>query len=202
MEGKIIVIEGIDGAGKATQSKLIREKLEEKGKDSLIYSYPDYSSVYGKRIKGFLYKKINIKVDELFMLYLTDMIKDRDKMLSEISNGKNLIIDRFFFSTIAYQSAGGFDYNKGKEIVKLMGMPVPDFTFYIDVPIEISMQRKEKQKGKMDVDKFESNKLFLENVSKYYNKLIQEKFYSKYWKMIDGKLKIEEINDLIMKDIN
>lgn len=202
MEGKIIVIEGIDGAGKATQSKLIREKLEEKGKDSLIYSYPDYSSVYGKRIKDFLYKKINIKVDELFMLYLTDMIKDRDKMLSEISNGKNLIIDRFFFSTIAYQSAGGFDYNKGKEIVKLMGMPVPDFTFYIDVPIETSMQRKEKQKGKMDVDKFESNKLFLENVSKYYNKLIQEKFYSKYWKMIDGKLKIEEINDLIMKDIN
>ncbi|EFD92317.1 MAG: thymidylate kinase [Candidatus Parvarchaeum acidophilus ARMAN-5] len=202
MVGKIIVIEGIDGAGKATQSKLLKEKLESNGITVSSYSYPDYSSVYGARIKSFLYKEIKIKVDELFMLYLIDMVKDREKMINELKSGNYIIIDRFFFSTIAYQSAGGFDYDNCKKIIKLFDMPVPEITFFIDVPVDVSMSRKEKQKGKLDVDKFESNKVFLQNVSLYYKKLMEENFYSKKWKRIDGNLKIEEINDLIIKSID
>ena len=201
MEGRIIVIEGIDGAGKATQSQLLKERLESRGIKTVIYSYPDYSSVYGSRIKDFLYKKININVDELFMLYLIDMIKDRARMINDIKEGKTIIIDRFFFSTIAYQSAGGFDYVQGKNIVNILDMPVPDFVFYINVPVEVSMSRKEKQKGKMDVDKFESNKSFLQKVSSYYEKLLGERFYSNSWESIDGKLEINKINDLIMKKL-
>ncbi len=201
MEGKIIVIEGIDGAGKATQSRILKENLEKYGKEALIYSYPDYSSIYGKRIKSFLYKEINLNVDELFMLYLIDMIKDRQNIIEELSKGRYIIIDRFFFSTIAYQSAGGFDYSKAKEIVTLLDMPSPFITFYIDVPVEISMERKEKQKGKMEVDKFESNKKFLSDVSDYYKKLMEENFHSRKWERIDGSLKIDEISNLITENL-
>jgi dTMP kinase len=202
MEGKLIVIEGIDGAGKATQAKILKEKLESEGKQVSVYSYPDYSSVYGERIKSFLYKKIEIKVDELFMLYLIDMVKDRHKIADDIKNGNYVIIDRFFFSTIAYQSAGGFSYENGKEFVKLLGMPSIDVVFYINVPVDISMQRKEKQKGKMDVDKFESNKLFLSKVSTFYSKLKNESFYAKKWLEIDGNKTIDEISYLIKENID
>ena len=202
MEGKIIVIEGIDGAGKATQAKLLKEALEKEGKEVSIYSYPDYSSVYGERIKSFLYKKINLKVDELFMLYIIDMVKDKSNILEAVKNGSYVIIDRFFFSTIAYQSAGGFSYENGKEIVKLLDMPLVDKVFYINVPVDISMQRKEKQKGKMDVDKFESNKNFLSKVSTFYSKLKNERFYAKSWEEIDGNKSIEEISYLIKKGLD
>ena len=202
MEGKIIVIEGIDGAGKATQAKILKETLEREKKKVSVYSYPDYLSVYGERIKSFLYKKINLNVDELFMLYIIDMVKDRSNIIEAVKNGNYVIIDRFFFSTIAYQSAGGFSYENGKEIIRLLDMPVVDEVFYINVPVDISMQRKEKQKGKMDVDKFESNKKFLSNVSAFYDKLKNEGFYAKSWKEIDGNKSIEEISYLIKKDLN
>ena len=146
MEGKIIVIEGIDGAGKATQTKLLKEALEKEGKKVLTYSYPDYSSVYGERIKAFLYKKIDLKVDELFMDYIIDMVKDRSNIIDAVKEGNYVIIDRFFFSTLAYQSAGGFSYENGKQIIKLLDMPVVDKVFYINVPVDISMQRKENRR--------------------------------------------------------
>ncbi|MCL4372519.1 dTMP kinase [Candidatus Parvarchaeota archaeon] len=202
MEGKIIVIEGIDGAGKATQSRLLKETLEKEKKNVSMYSYPDYPSIYGERIKSFLYKKINLKVDELFMLYIIDMVKDKSNILEAVKNGNYVIIDRFFFSTIAYQSAGGFSYENGKEIVKLLDMPLVDKVFYINVPVDISMQRKEKQKGKMDVDKFESNKNFLSKVSTFYSKLKNERFYAKSWEEIDGNKSIEEISYLIKKGLD
>ncbi len=202
MEGKIIVIEGIDGAGKATQSRLLKETLEKEKKNVSMYSYPDYPSIYGERIKSFLYKKINLKVDELFMLYIIDMVKDKSNILEAVKNGNYVIIDRFFFSTIAYQSAGGFSYENGKEIIKLLDMPLVDKVFYINVPVDISMQRKEKQKGKMDVDKFESNKNFLSKVSTFYSKLKNERFYAKSWEEIDGNKSIEEISYLIKKGLD
>ncbi|EEZ92460.1 MAG: thymidylate kinase [Candidatus Parvarchaeum acidiphilum ARMAN-4] len=202
MEGKLIVIEGIDGAGKATQAKILKEQLESQGKTVSVYSYPDYSSVYGERIKSFLYKKIDLKVDELFMLYLIDMVKDRNRIIEDIKKGNDVLIDRFFFSTIAYQSAGGFSYETGKEFVKLLGMPPITVVFYINVPVDISMQRKEKQKGKMDVDKFESNKMFLSNVSKVYDQLKSENFYAKKWVEIDGSKSIEEISSLIKENMD
>ncbi len=202
MEGKIIVIEGIDGAGKATQTKLLKEALEKEGKKVSTYSYPDYSSVYGERIKAFLYKKIDLKVDELFMDYIIDMVKDRYNIIDAVKRGEYVIIDRFFFSTVAYQSAGGFPYENGKQIVKLLDMPLVDKVFYIKVPVDISMQRKEKQKGKMDVDKFESNKNFLSNVSTFYDKLKNEGFHAKSWEEIDGSKSIEEISYLIKKSFD
>jgi dTMP kinase len=201
VEGKIIVIEGIDGAGKATQAKLLKDALEKNGKTVSMYSYPDYSSVYGERIKSFLYKKITLKVDELFMLYIIDMIKDKSRIIESVKKGDYVVIDRFFFSTIAYQSAGGFSYETGKELVKLLDMPFVNKVFYISVPVSVSMQRKEKQKGKMDVDKFESDKNFLSSVSTFYDKLKNENFYAKTWEEIDGSKSIEEISYLIKKGI-
>ena len=196
------MIEGIDGAGKATQTKILKEALEKEGKKVSTYSYPDYSSVYGERIKAFLYKKIDLNVDELFMDYIIDMVKDRNNIIDEVKKGNYVIIDRFFFSTLAYQSAGGFSYENGKQIVKLLDMPVVDKVFYINVPVDISMQRKEKQKGKMDVDKFESNKNFLSNVSTFYDKLKGEGFHAKAWEEIDGSKSIEEISYLIKKSFD
>ena len=84
----------------------------------------------------------------------------------------------------------------------LLEMPVVDKVFYINVPVDISMQRKEKQKGKMDVDKFESNKKFLSKVSTFYDKLKNEGFYAKSWEEIDGNKSIEEISYLIKKGLD
>ena len=54
MSGKLIVLEGIDGSGKATQSNILREKIEKSGKKVMHVSFPDYESPSSALVKMYL----------------------------------------------------------------------------------------------------------------------------------------------------
>jgi len=73
----LIDFEGIDGSGKMTQSKLLKNELLKRGFEIADFSYPDYDSEYGRRIKGFLDAKLNLSIDEQFLLYLIDIVKNK-----------------------------------------------------------------------------------------------------------------------------
>jgi len=83
-EGKFIVIEGIDGAGGETQSKLLLKYLSDRGKKVEFFSYPNPNSPVGKLIYEFLGKKFDLEPATQFLLYTSDILLDKEKILSAI----------------------------------------------------------------------------------------------------------------------
>jgi dTMP kinase len=195
MQGSLLVIEGIDGSGKSMQAKTLKENLEKKGKQVLALSYPDKNSDYGKMIYSFLSSSKQLSVEEQFFLYLIDMIKDKEKIEKTLSSGGFVILDRYFFSTLAYQCSEGFASDRAESLIKLSGLREPDEVFYIDLPVETALSRKLKQKGgNENFDRFEKDKVTLDKVKKEYDAFFDQKLFCKKWTKIDGLLTPEEIS--------
>lgn len=199
MKGILIDFEGIDGSGKRTQSILLQKKLTKSHIQSSIYSYPDYESAYGKIIKQFLDYNINLSVDEQFLLYLLDMIKDKEQVKQELKKGTVIIMDRYFFSTIAYQCANLFDFNAAKKIIRSIDLAIPSIVFYLDVPVDIALYRKREQKG--NEDRFEKDILFLGEVKKIYNTIIKEYSHFTKWVKLNGLDSPDTIQKIILSKV-
>ena len=195
MKGKMLVVEGLDGAGGETQTKLIKEFLESHGKNVLFVTYPDYSGPIGRIIHGFLHKEFNFPADVQFALYAADMVKDKQKILTALKDNRIVVANRYVTTTLAYQSVNGFPIAKGLQFAKNFDLPKPDMVIYLDIDPETSMKRKIEEKN--NLDKFESDKNFLEKVRNQYLKLAKEKVFAKDWKVLDGKKDI----DLVAKKI-
>ena len=194
MKGLLVCFEGIDGAGKRTQAELLGKWLQQEGFATKNYSYPDYEGVYGKIIRDYLNKKIEMGVGEFFFLQMLDKVKDAIRITGERNAGMVVIADRYVDSQVAYQSAGGFNYEAAKKIIGLSGMPVPDIVFYIDVTIEISMKRKASQKG--DLDRHESFAAYLKKVKEYYDMIYKEKHNT--WVKIDSAKDIDSVHEEVV----
>ncbi|MDE1767955.1 MAG: dTMP kinase [Candidatus Micrarchaeota archaeon] len=199
MKGVLVCIEGIDGAGKHTQAELLAKALREKGIESKIYTYPDYDSDYGKMIDRYLNGHLKLNVDELILLHLADKVKDGTDIKKQIDKGIVVITDRYYYSTIAYQCAGGFDYERAKDLVDLMNSNAPDVIFYLDIPIEIVADRKSKQKG--FIDKNERNTNYQRDVKGVYERMLKEGYSSK-WVKIDGTLPVQEVHKKMLDTLS
>jgi dTMP kinase len=202
MQGSLLVIEGIDGSGKSLQAKALKEALEMKGKKVLALSYPDKNSDYGKIIYSFLLSNKQMSSEEQFFLYILDMIKDKEKIEKALSSGTFVILDRYFFSTLAYQCSEGFAYARAESLIELSGLRKPDEVFFIDIPIEIAMSRKLKQRGgEGNFDRFENDKEILGKAKKEYDKLLSQKLFCEKWVRIDGLLSSDKISGQILSSL-
>ncbi len=196
MRGRLVVIEGIDGAGTETQSKLLLDYLKEKGIPAERIRYPDYSKPIGKLIHEYLHNKFDFPPDVQAILYAADMIKDRDKISKWLEEGRIVIADRYITSTIAYQGFRGFPVEKIINLAELFGLPKPEVIIYLKVSAEISMKRKLKEKP--DLDRNESDKKFLEKLAGFYLELAEKNIFGK-WIVVDGEKSREEVFEEIRK---
>jgi len=190
MAGKLIVIEGIDGAGGETQSKLLLEYLRSRKISAERIYYPDYGNSIGRFIHDYLHKKHDLTPDMQFLLYSTDMVKDRGKILGWLARGRTVIADRYFTSTMAYQGLGGIPVENALKFAEIFSLPKPDFIFYLKTSPETSMKRKKGEKR--DLDRNERDLRLLENVSKSYEELAKNQVWAS-WFVIDGEKSIEEV---------
>jgi len=187
-----VVIEGIDGAGGETQSKLLIEFLQKNRWQTQFIKYPDYDGPIGLLIHDFLHKKYDFPSDVQFSLYATDMAKDREKILNALKDGKVVIGDRYFTSTLAYESlTKGFGLEKGLEFAKLFNLPVPDLVIFLEVNPKTSIKRKFGEKKSLD--RHEEDKKLLGKVKESYHTLIKDKVFAKEWIVVDGEKSIEEV---------
>ncbi len=198
--GKFVVIDGIDGAGKKTQSMLLKKFLENHGNSVLLLSYPDYRNPIGKFINEFLHGKASLPVEIQFILYAGDMLKDKEKIERVLEDGKWIIADRYITTTAAYQGAKGFPMENAEQFVNIFSIPKPDIVMYLKIMPETGMKRKAIEKeGKLD--RFESNKAFLHKVSGFYDMLAERNFLSK-WTVIDGEKCIEDVFSQLKKALD
>lgn len=198
MKGKIIVIEGLDGAGCGTQADILRKKLEEKN-DVLFLRYPDYSDPIGAMIHEFLHEKVSLSKEVLFALFALNQLKDRERIETALKNSRIVLIDRYFTSNIAYQCAKKFDVKNALKFAEIFRIPKPDIVFFLEVSPETGIKRKLKEKGDLDIN--EKNKEFLSIVRASYHNLIKNKVFAKKWIVIDSEKSIENVAEKIWKAV-
>jgi len=197
-QGFFCVLEGIDGAGGETQSKLLKEFLEKKNFRVEVIKYPDYSGPIGQIIHKFLHKEFEFSPAVQFSLYATDMVKDKEKILDAIKNKKIVVADRYIYSTLSYQSlVKGFKLEDGLKFVEIFDLPKPNLVIFLDVGPETSIKRKYKEKK--NLDRHEADKGFLKKVREAYKNLAKNKIFAKEWIVVDGEKSIEEVAKKIQK---
>jgi len=184
----LIVIDGIDGCGKGEQIRLLKEKRP----DAAIFKYP---TKHFQMLNDYLEKKVELSPKSLFLLFLSDIANEQRKVKEAIDAGKLVILDRYVFSTIAYE-VNEFLYPQAKKIVEGIGFMKPDKVILLDITPEVSQERKSKQK---QLDRYEENKEYLRKVRDNFLRLFEEKFLCEEWTKIDGSKSVEEVHSEIMK---
>jgi len=145
----LIAIEGIDGAGKTTQTKILKKELENRGYDVIRLSEPTKGK-WGKKIKELSSRGKNPSTKELFDLFFLDRKEDINKnIIPALKKGQTVILDRYYMSSVAYQGAGGLDptfiESENEKIA-----PKPDITIILDLPPKIAVERIEHRKSEPD----------------------------------------------------
>ena len=144
---KLFVIEGVDGAGKSTQIKLLRDYFSNKGHRCEYLHFPRTESPYfGELIARFLrgeFGSLNAVDPYLVaMLYAGDR-KDASTLISTwLQDGKVVLLDRYTYSNIAYQCAKLNDNSSQEKLMhwilalefKHFAIPEPDLNVFLDVP--------------------------------------------------------------------
>lgn len=195
--GKFVVIEGIDGAGIETQSKMFAGFLEDKGMPVETLDYPGYSNPIGRFIRDYLYRKFDLIPDVQALFYAADMINDRDRIKNALKQGKYVIGTRYFTSTLAYQGLNGVPRERLLKFADLFGMPKPDIVIYLKISPETSMERKRKEKNNK-MDRYESDRQYLGRVMESYEDLIRNQVFG-HWYVLDGEKSKEEVFEQVKR---
>ncbi len=137
--GLFIVIEGIDGTGKSTQAKMLERALQEAGKTVILDREPS-DGPYGKILRDSATTGRLSPQEELDLFH-----KDRKHHLDEVilpalQRGETVILDRYYFSTMAYQGQRGFDPQEIRE-TNLRFAPNPDILFILDLEVDQARER-------------------------------------------------------------
>ncbi len=149
----LIVIEGLDGSGKGTQSRLLAEYLEKNNIENIKISFPDYESESSALVKMYLAGDFGTDANAVnayaaSSFYAVDRFASYNmKWKKPYENGKLILADRYTTSNITYQLSKlpheewdafsqwlyDFEFNK-------LGLPVPDAVIYLDMDPRVSQK--------------------------------------------------------------
>ncbi|MBR3303984.1 MAG: dTMP kinase [Bacteroidales bacterium] len=144
----LIVVEGLDGAGKSTQVKRLKEYILGTGKELKYIHFPRYDApIYGEMISKFLrgdYGELNQVHPQLVaLIYALDRKEASKEIRDALESGKIVLLDRYVYSNIAYQCSKIEDMQQRKELMEWIfrleyqeyNIPRPDINLFLDVPI-------------------------------------------------------------------
>ncbi len=148
-----VVLEGLDGAGKSTQVKLLREMLTHAGKVCEYLHFPRFDApIYGGLIARFLRGEFGAAdaVDPYLvaLLYAGDRADAAPMIREWLAEGRFVLVDRYLMSNIAYQCAK-VPVEHRTELAQWIrtleydyhGIPQPDLSLFLDVPFRFTQQK-------------------------------------------------------------
>ncbi|MCY0860256.1 MAG: dTMP kinase [Sulfolobaceae archaeon] len=164
----IVAIEGIDGAGKTTIANLLKDHIQSTRKDKKVILTQE---PFTKEITDLIARTEWKDPITLALLFTADRAYHLNWIKSQ--NPDIVILDRYYYSTIAYQSALGLD----KEWIMCINskFPKPDITILLDVDPKVSIRRIREK----DLFNFEEKVKSLEKVRNIYLELAktEKNFY-------------------------
>ncbi len=153
MASKLIVIEGLDGSGKGTQSALITQALKDRGFNVKKLTFPDYNSPSSVLVKMYLSGELGDTPDAV-NAYAASSFYAVDRVASYLKNWKKdyeecdyIVADRYVTSNLIYQMSKVTDSERDDFITWLedfeynrLCVPRPDVVIYLDMPPAVSQK--------------------------------------------------------------
>ena len=167
MTGKLITLEGMDGAGKSTHIANIISALVARGHEVVSTREPGGTAL-GERLRELLLHESMHAETETLLMFAARREHIAQVISPALARGAYVLSDRFTDATYAYQAgAKGVDINKIRTLEQwVQGALQPDITILFDVPVEVSMQRLVQAR---EPDKFErENAAFFTKIRQMY----------------------------------
>ncbi len=192
--GKLIVIDGTDGSGKATQVELLRKRLVKEGKTVKIVDFPEYGKHFFGEFVGhclteqrYNFKNLHPKIASIF--YAADRWESKDEIEGWLKKGYVVIANRYVSANQIHQGGKIKNAKKRRDFLEwldkmeygVFGIPRPDLVVYLSLPIKTVKELIKKRdseltrtyKGKKK-DVHESDMQFMENSRQSALKLVKE----------------------------
>ncbi len=200
-----IAIEGVDAAGKHTQSKLLADKLGAK-----LHSFPDYSTPMGHLIEGHLKRYWSAQADqgtpegthrdaELLNAYVFQALQLTNRMEHAVAireaqdDGEHIVADRYWPSGWVYGQADGLDPEWLLRVQEYL--PGPDLYLLLDIdPAQSAARRPERR------DRYEEQEGLMQQAAELYRRLWreQEAIEDGHWVVIDGNGTVGDVHQQII----
>jgi len=161
----LVVLEGLDGAGKSTQVRLLKEYLTQRLGELEYVHFPRYDApVYGDLISRFLRGEFGDNSQVHPQLVALLFAEDRHGAVPEIrralEEGKTVLLDRYVYSNIAYQCAKLPDRKERRALRDWIfrteygefDLPEPDLNLFLDVPLDFVQQSLSRSREGSDRD--------------------------------------------------
>ena len=215
--GRLLVIEGLDGSGKATLTARLRAGWEGQGKRVATVAFPRYGeSVYADLVREALYGGIGDLSESVYgpaLLFALDR-RDAAPMIRRlVSDNDIVLLDRYVSSNAAYGAArlGGPSVASGfpewvRELeIERFRLPLPDLQILLDVPPTLAEQRARRragQSGDRALDSFEADGGLQRRTAAMYAELALQQFLSP-WRALrpDAEGGVEIPDDLLAGNV-
>jgi dTMP kinase len=202
-KGRLITLEGIEGAGKSSHMQFIAEKLQQAGKDVLLTREPG-GTVLGEGIRGLLLKnneQAMFEETELLLMFAARAQHVQQVILPAMAAGKMVICDRFTDSSYAYQGGGrGISIEKIRQLEAwlfsgdLSGFK-PDLTLLLDLSVETGLSRAS---ARGEADRFEIETVnFFQNARDIFLNIAKDE--PDRVKIIDAEQQLEAVQSSILQ---
>lgn len=198
--GKFIVLDGGDGCGKSTQTKMLAEYIEKQGATVVSFRDPGDTAI-GEKIRDILLDTAHDGMGDNVEVLLYMAARGQlwiEKIAPALASGKCVVMDRWLSSTCAYQGcAGGFGV---ENVIKLgddcLERVWPDVTIVLDVDLETAASRMDRQLDRMEQKGSEYHAKvregFLSLTKTYPDKICK----------VDASQEIDNVHDDVVKLVN
>lgn len=206
--GLYIALEGIDGSGKTTQLQKLYGYFQKQGREVVATREPrKQEGIIGELIQKILHGKTQIPPVAFQYLFSADREMHHEGLvIPSLKEGKVVISDRCFWSAIPYgllDRKSELDENTIEYMLAAQSIlsmyhqfVVPDYTFYLDIPLDTAIQRIDKTN---EVREIYEDKEKLEKTIKGYQWLLRE--FPKEFIVIDATKRVEEVTEEIVRVI-
>lgn len=144
--GLLIVLEGIDGTGKTTLSTALARALEARGY-SVQQSAEPTDGPHGQEIRRRAARGDRPGLQEELELFIADRRDHVERLIKPaLASGCVVVLDRYYYSTMAYQGARGADA-ANIERRQLAFAPPPEMLVILDLPVEAALERVMRSRG-------------------------------------------------------
>ncbi|XP_069560107.1 thymidylate kinase [Brachyistius frenatus] len=192
--GALIVLEGVDKAGKTTQCKKVVQALQQSGRPAEMMRFPDRTTTIGRLISSYLEKNSELEDHVVHLLFSANRWELVPSMKKKLEQGITLVVDRYAFSGVAFTSAKpGFclDWCMKPDV----GLPKPDLVVFLQLsPAEAALR------GQFGQERYETS-VFQRSVQQKFEQLMKDP--SVNWQVIDASQDVEGVHsDILTRSLN
>ncbi|TGK00137.1 dTMP kinase [Leptospira langatensis] len=187
------VFEGLDGSGKSTLTRRLLDLLQSKDVPAICFAEPTrYES--GIYLRKFLSGEIELSPEKQIEAFLADReVSLQRNILPSLAEKKIVLLDRYMYSTAAYQSGENFSAKEILEKNLERKFPEPELVFYLDLKPEEALSRLKVRDT--TADRFETISA-LQKIAKAYEEILPENTIR-----LDANLSPEALAELALKNI-